>query len=196
MGDETRHWGPPFIENGTDKVASYFTAVNRNKRSVGIDLKAPEGRAIIQVLLLFSCTHNQHPCQRMASQVDVLIHNFIPSTAQKLGVDYETVSKLNPKLVYAELTGTVRLTISCTTSSVVGYGSSGPLAESPGMRMSHILLYFLDYTPGYDLVASAYSGLMHVTGTPTGPPVKVRLSSIPSSSFLRKYDAIHRWAWQ
>ncbi|EDQ87363.1 uncharacterized protein MONBRDRAFT_27495 [Monosiga brevicollis MX1] len=98
-GDETRRWGPPFLPNGT---ASYFTAVNSNKRSLTLDLKQEREREALR---------------KMVASSDVLLHNFTPATAKKLGVDYDTLGALNSRLIYCELTG---------------YGSSGPLANRPG----------------------------------------------------------------
>jgi len=104
-GDDTRHWGPPFLKdadgNDTDQ-ASYFTACNRNKRSVTIDMARPEGQALIR---------------QMAAQADVLVENFKVGGLKKYGLDYASLSALNPKLVYC---------------SVTGFGQTGPYAERAG----------------------------------------------------------------
>lgn len=97
-GDDTRHWGPPFQGD----QAAYFLAVNRNKRSLALDLKSSEGRALVR---------------RLARQADVLVENFRPGTAARLGFGYEEVSSDNPRIVYA---------------SISGYGQTGPDAERPG----------------------------------------------------------------
>nr|HMS78920.1 CoA transferase [Burkholderiaceae bacterium] len=96
-GDDTRHW-PPF-EDGTGAI---FLSANRNKRSVALDLKSAEGRAI---------------CHRLASRADVVVESFGPGVAARLGVDHETLSALNPRLVYC---------------SISGYGSVGPMREGKG----------------------------------------------------------------
>ncbi|MFM1987677.1 MAG: hypothetical protein RJA99_634 [Pseudomonadota bacterium] len=96
-GDDTRHW-PPF-EDGTGAI---FLSANRNKRSLALDLKSPEGRAI---------------CHRLASQADVVIESFGPGVAARLGVDHATLSALNPRLVHC---------------SISGYGSVGPMREGKG----------------------------------------------------------------
>ncbi len=104
-GDDTRHWGPPFLKdaegNDTDQ-ASYFTACNRNKRSVTIDMAKPEGQALIR---------------QMAAEADVLVENFKVGGLKKYGLDYASLSALNPRLVYC---------------SVTGFGQTGPYAERAG----------------------------------------------------------------
>ena len=86
-GDETRSWGPPYA--GED-VAAYFLALNRSKRSVALDLKQPEGRALALDL-----------CAR----ADVVIENFRPGTAARLGLDAAAVHARNPRVVYCSITG-------------------------------------------------------------------------------------------
>jgi len=92
-GDESRHWAPFFGE----EVSHYFAAVNRNKRSLAVDLKHPEGVAIVRAL---------------ASTCDVLIDNFRPGALDELGLGYEALRELNPRLIYC---------------SISGYGASGRL---------------------------------------------------------------------
>ncbi len=104
-GDDTRHWGPPFLKDAeghdTDQ-ASYFAACNRNKRSITIDMAKPEGQALIR---------------QMAQQADVLVENFKVGGLKKYGLDYASLSVLNPRLVYC---------------SVTGFGQTGPYAERAG----------------------------------------------------------------
>ena len=97
-GDETRTWGPPYA--GSE--SAYFLSVNRNKRSVTLDLKNPADRALAFELI---------------KQSDVLLHNFKPGDDVKLGLEPESVKKLNPSIVYAHISG---------------YGSTGPEAAKPG----------------------------------------------------------------
>jgi crotonobetainyl-CoA:carnitine CoA-transferase CaiB-like acyl-CoA transferase len=85
-GDETRTWGPPYA----DGEAAYFLAVNRSKRSVAVDLKQPEGRALVLDL-----------CAR----ADVVLENFRPGAAERLGLDAATVHDRNPAAVYCSITG-------------------------------------------------------------------------------------------
>jgi formyl-CoA transferase/CoA:oxalate CoA-transferase len=97
-GDDTRGWGPPFL-NGE---SAYFLSVNRNKESVTIDFKNPEGRALLN---------------RLIDRCDVLVENFRPGTLAKLGLDYASLSTRHPRLVYC---------------SVSGFGQTGPRRQESG----------------------------------------------------------------
>jgi crotonobetainyl-CoA:carnitine CoA-transferase CaiB-like acyl-CoA transferase len=97
-GDEVRRMGPPFI-NGESAA---FMASNRNKRSLTVNLKDPRGREI---------------CLRLAQQVDVLVENFRPGVMQGLGLDYSTLARVNPRLIYC---------------SISGFGQTGPMSSQGG----------------------------------------------------------------
>jgi formyl-CoA transferase len=96
-GDETRQWGPPFIAG----ESSYFMSVNRNKRSVTLDLKSEAGLEALR---------------RLTAKADVLVENFRPGTMERLGLSYEQARQLNPSLVFC---------------SVSGFGQTGPRARQP-----------------------------------------------------------------
>jgi crotonobetainyl-CoA:carnitine CoA-transferase CaiB-like acyl-CoA transferase len=85
-GDDTRHWGPPFAGG----ESAYFLSVNRNKRSVGVDLKDPEGLEKVK---------------KLATSADVLIENMRRGALEKLGLGYEGLKEINPGLVYCSITG-------------------------------------------------------------------------------------------
>ncbi|MDQ3912851.1 MAG: CoA transferase [Actinomycetota bacterium] len=85
-GDDTRHWGPPFA----DGESAYFLSVNRNKRSIGVDLKAPEGLDRVK---------------RLAAEADVVIENWRRGALEKLGLGYETLMQANAGLIYCSITG-------------------------------------------------------------------------------------------
>jgi crotonobetainyl-CoA:carnitine CoA-transferase CaiB-like acyl-CoA transferase len=87
VGDETRSWGPPNDQHGN---ATYFQAVNRNKHSVAVDLSAEAGRMRVREL---------------AAAADVVVENFRPDVMDKLGLGYETLSAINPRLVFCSITG-------------------------------------------------------------------------------------------
>ncbi|KAL6061692.1 succinate--hydroxymethylglutarate CoA-transferase isoform X6, variant 2 [Balamuthia mandrillaris] len=87
-GDDTRTWGPPFTAKGHE--SAYFISCNRNKKSIAVDLKKPQGLKIVHEL---------------AKHADVLIENFAPGKADSLGVGYSALSTLNPRLIYLSLTG-------------------------------------------------------------------------------------------
>jgi crotonobetainyl-CoA:carnitine CoA-transferase CaiB-like acyl-CoA transferase len=85
-GDDTRHWGPPFAGG----ESAYFLSVNRNKRSIGVDLKDPEGLERVR---------------RLAAGADVVIENMRRGALEKMGLGYEDLKDLNPGLVYCSITG-------------------------------------------------------------------------------------------
>jgi formyl-CoA transferase/CoA:oxalate CoA-transferase len=85
-GDDTRAWGPPFV----DGESTYFLSINRNKESVTLDFKRDEGRALLE---------------RLAAKADVLVENFRPGTLDPIGFDYASVSARYPRLVYASISG-------------------------------------------------------------------------------------------
>jgi crotonobetainyl-CoA:carnitine CoA-transferase CaiB-like acyl-CoA transferase len=97
-GDDSRQWGPPFI----DGISTYFLSVNRNKKSVGLNLKTETGRRILWKLI---------------EGADVLVENFRPGVLGKLGFGYESVAKINPRVVYC---------------SISGFGQTGPYRDRPG----------------------------------------------------------------
>ena len=104
-GDETRAWGPPYLKDaeGNDTTeAAYYLAINRNKESVTVDLAHPEGQKIVREL---------------AMQCDVVLENYKVGGLKKYGLDYESLSQLNPRLVYC---------------SITGFGQNGPWADRPG----------------------------------------------------------------
>jgi crotonobetainyl-CoA:carnitine CoA-transferase CaiB-like acyl-CoA transferase len=104
-GDDTRGWGPPWLKDGAGREtreSAYFLSVNRNKKSVTLDISKPEGQAIVRAL---------------AQKCDVLIENFKVGDLARYGLAYDDLKKLNPRLVYC---------------SVTGFGQDGPHAARPG----------------------------------------------------------------
>jgi crotonobetainyl-CoA:carnitine CoA-transferase CaiB-like acyl-CoA transferase len=97
-GDDTRHWGPPFLGD----ESAYFLSINRNKESLTLDFKHPEGRGILE---------------RLLDRADVLVENFKPGTLDRAGFSWDTVHARCPRLVYA---------------SISGYGQTGPRRNEPG----------------------------------------------------------------
>ena len=105
IGDDTRHWGPPFVKDaqGQDTAEStYFVCINRNKRSITVNLSKPEGQEIIRQLVLES---------------DVLIENYKVGDLAKYGLDYASLRQIKPNLIYC---------------SITGFGQTGPYAHRPG----------------------------------------------------------------
>ena len=97
-GDETRGWGPPFAAG----ESAYYLCINRNKRSIVVDFKTEDGRAILH---------------RLIKQSDVLVENFRPGTLARFALDFESASVINPNLIYC---------------SITGFGQTGPLRDKPG----------------------------------------------------------------
>jgi crotonobetainyl-CoA:carnitine CoA-transferase CaiB-like acyl-CoA transferase len=97
-GDDARNVGPPFVEG----ESVYFMSFNRNKKSLVLDLKTPEGKALIH---------------RLAEKADVTVENFRPGTGSKLGIDYPTLKEINPRIICC---------------SISAFGHTGPLSNDPG----------------------------------------------------------------
>ncbi|HZU51018.1 MAG TPA: CaiB/BaiF CoA-transferase family protein [Sphingomicrobium sp.] len=101
-GDDTRHWGPPWLGEGKDRVAAYFLSCNRGKKSAAIDFATPAGAALVR---------------RLAQKCDVLIENFKVNGLEKFGLDAASLRSDNPRLVYA---------------SITGFGQDGPYSDRAG----------------------------------------------------------------
>ncbi|KND86332.1 Succinate--hydroxymethylglutarate CoA-transferase [Tolypocladium ophioglossoides CBS 100239] len=132
-GDDTRAWGPPYAKYKPGSgvtgpgEAAYFLGTNRNKKSLGLSFQHKQGVDILH---------------KLVAKCDILVENYLPGTLKKYSMDYETLRKINPGLIYA---------------SITGYGQTGPYANRAG----------------YDVMVEAEFGLMHITGSRDGPPVKV-----------------------
>jgi CoA:oxalate CoA-transferase len=127
-GDDAREFGP-FAGSGGKNNSGYFISLNRNKKSLAIDLKLAKGKKILTDLIKVS---------------DVVVENFRPNTMRKLGFGWEELQAINPRVIYA---------------SISGFGQD----TLPGY----------DTRPSYDMVAQGYSGLMSITGPEGGPPCRV-----------------------
>ena len=129
-GDDTRSWGPPWLKDrdGNDTTDSaYYLCANRGKKSITLDITTPEG---------------QHRVRELAMESDVLVENYKVGGLAKYGLDYASLSALNPRLVYC---------------SITGFGQTGPYAQRAG----------------YDFLIQGMGGLMSLTGTKDGEPLKV-----------------------
>jgi crotonobetainyl-CoA:carnitine CoA-transferase CaiB-like acyl-CoA transferase len=129
-GDDTRSWGPPWLKDrdGNDTTDSaYYLCANRGKKSITLDITTPEGQQRVRELAIGS---------------DVLVENYKVGGLAKYGLDYASLSALNPRLVYC---------------SITGFGQTGPYAQRAG----------------YDFLIQGMGGLMSLTGTKDGEPLKV-----------------------
>lgn len=132
LGDDTRIWGPPWRdiddgEGGTEQEATYYSSLNRNKRSIVLDLKDPGDIAF---------------AQRLARTGDIILDNYKPGFAATIGLDHASLATDRPDII---------------TASITAYGAETDVAD----------------LPGYDLVAQAMGGPMHLTGEPDGRALRV-----------------------
>ncbi|KAM9078402.1 succinyl-CoA:glutarate CoA-transferase isoform 3-T3 [Megaptera novaeangliae] len=140
-GDDTRTWGPPFV--GTE--STYFLSVNRNKKSIAVNIKDPKGVKIIKEL---------------AAVCDVFVENYVPGKLSAMGLGYEDIDVIAPHIVYC---------------SITGYGQTGPLSQRAG----------------YDAVASAVSGLMHITGPEVACLTHVAANYLIGQEEARRWGTAH-----
>lgn len=103
-GDDTRSWGPPYLSGagGAAEVSAYFLSANRNKQSLAVDIAHPEGQELIR---------------KLVAESDVLLENFKVGGLKRYGLDYDSLKRINPKLIYC---------------SITGFGQDGPYANRPG----------------------------------------------------------------
>lgn len=139
-GDDTREWGPPFV--GTE--STYFLSVNRNKKSIAVNMQDSKGADIVQ---------------QLAMQSDILMENYLPGKLDKFGLGYDQLKEVAPSLIYC---------------SITGYGPGGPHGQKAG----------------YDVVASAVGGLMHITGPEDGDPCKVGVAMTDMATGLYAHGAV------
>ncbi len=133
-GDDTRKWGPPFMpdaDGNPTSHATYFHCTNRNKRAMTVDMSKPEGQAIIK---------------QLAAQSDIVVENFKVGGLKAYGLDYESLSASNPRLIYC---------------SVTGFGQSGPYAQRAG------------YDLMIQAMSGMMSITGHPDGAPGGGPLRV-----------------------
>ncbi|XP_068531033.1 succinate--hydroxymethylglutarate CoA-transferase isoform X22 [Anas acuta] len=173
-GDDTRAWGPPFV----GKESVYFLSVNRNKKSIAINMKNSRGAKIIRELAAVS---------------DVFVENYVPGKLAEIGLGYEDIKKIAPHIVYCSITGAMpwvfnfcplpliiqwmllkRVWLPLVHSLPPGYGQTGPMVQRGG----------------YDSIAAAVSGLMHITGHEEGEPVRVGVAMTDLATGLYACGAI------
>jgi crotonobetainyl-CoA:carnitine CoA-transferase CaiB-like acyl-CoA transferase len=145
IGDDTRPWGPPWLPDANGAAtrdSTYFSSANRNKRSITLDLGNAAGADV---------------ARKLAAQADVLIENYKVGDLARRGLDYGTLAKLNPRLVYCAITG---------------FGQTGPLKDKPGY----------DYI--FQAVGGLMSMTGHPDDAPGGGPMKIGASIVDQSTGL------------
>jgi crotonobetainyl-CoA:carnitine CoA-transferase CaiB-like acyl-CoA transferase len=148
-GDETRDWGPPYWGDPADGRSAYFASVNRNKRSIVVNLKTDAGRAVLD---------------RMAASCDLLLHNYTPLVAARLGLDADHLRKAHPHLVVATIGGfpgtgsaAERPAYDLVAQAVSGLMSVTGEADGSPMKVGVALL---DLTAGLQAAIGALAGLL------------------------------------
>jgi len=139
-GDETRKWAPPSVRG----ISTYYLSVNRNKKAVALDMASPRGAELVRDLV---------------RRADIVVENFMPKSLQRLGLDYDSLRVINPRIIHC---------------SISGYGRDGPLADRPG----------------YDFVMQAECGLMAITGTAEGEPLRFGVAITDLVSGMNATQAI------
>ncbi|NKN36172.1 CoA transferase [Agrobacterium sp. a22-2] len=171
-GDDTRAWGPPFVEgaNGENLSAAYYHATNRGKRSIAVDLKDEAGQEIVR---------------RLVASADIVIENFKLGGLTKYGLDYDSLKAINPKLIYC---------------SITGFGQTGPYANFAGydyivQGMSGFMsitgepdgqpmkagVAIADIFTGIYAVTAIQAALIHVLRTGEGQHIDMALLDVQSA---------------
>ena len=147
VGDDTRHWGPPWHGEGDQRVAAYFLSANRGKKSAAIDFSKAEGAALVR---------------KLAAQSDVVVENFKVGGLKKFGLDAESLRAANPRLIVASITGlsptrkspSGRASPLCPSAKVAPKPPAGALGRAASIRQS----------VGFSTFASKRRSLLPVSG--------------------------------
>ena len=181
-GDDTRGWGPPFADGMTGDAeadatarSAYFCSVNRNKRSLAIDITSDEGAAILRDL---------------AAECDVLVENFKVGGLAKYGLDYEAVKQINPRLVYCSITGFGQ---DGPDSTRAGYdfmiqGMGGLMSvtgEPDGMPMK-IGVALVDVLTGTNAATAILAAVIHASRTGEGQHIDMSLFDVSVASLANQ----------
>ena len=181
-GDDTRGWGPPFADTITGNAAedaaarsAYFCSVNRNKRSLAIDITSPEGSAILR---------------RLAAEADILVENFKVGGLAKYGLDYAALKAVNPALVYCSITG---FGMDGPDAHRAGYdfmiqGMGGLMSvtgEPDGMPMK-IGVALVDVLTGTNAATAILAAVMHAQRTGDGQHIDMSLFDVSVASLANQ----------
>ena len=181
-GDDTRSWGPPFADEMTGDAdrdaaarSAYFCSVNRNKRSLAIDITVPEGARILR---------------RLAAESDVLVENFKVGGLAKYGLDYESLRAINPRLVYCSITGFGQ---DGPDAHRAGYdfmiqGMGGLMSvtgEADGMPMK-VGVALVDVLTGTNAATAILAAVMHAARTGEGQHIDMSLFDVSVASLANQ----------
>ncbi|MBT9371057.1 CaiB/BaiF CoA-transferase family protein [Rhizobium sp. CSW-27] len=171
-GDDTRAWGPPFVEgkDGENLSAAYYHSTNRGKRSIAVDFSTPEGQDIVR---------------RLVVDADVVIENFKLGGLKKYGLDYESLKAINPRLVYCSITGFGQ---NGPYASLAGYdyivqGMSGfmSVTGAPDGEPMKAGVAIADIFTGIYAVTAIQAALIHAMRTGEGQQVDMALLDVMSA---------------
>lgn len=175
LGDDTRQWGPPFDDDG---VATYYSSINRNKRSLALDLATDAGRADARALIR-SC--------------DVVVENFVPGTMERFGLGYDELSTEQPRLVYASISGFGRTP---EAAALPGYDllvqAVGGLMSITGPDAQHptkVGVALVDVLTGLHCALGILAALRHRDATGVGQRVDVTLLGSLLSAMVNQSGA-------
>lgn len=164
VGDDTRHWGPPFLEGRDDEVSTYFASLNRGKRSIELDLRTDEGRETLDLLV---------------PKVDVVLENFRPDVADALGLAHDRLASINPAIVTCSVSGYGRTGeySGLAGTEIVVEGMSGLMditgpADGEPVRMG---IAMVDIATGLTASTRIVSALLHARETGEGSAVDCSL---------------------
>jgi formyl-CoA transferase/CoA:oxalate CoA-transferase len=168
-GDETRSWGPPWWGDPADRRSAYFASVNRNKRSVVLDLQTDDGRAT---------------CDRLLASADLLVHNYRPATAARLGLETDALRERHPRLVVASVGGFAGAEADRPAYDLLAQAVSGLMSvtgepDGPPMKVGVALL---DLIAGLECAVGALAAL--VGRGSTGSSVSVNLVEAGVTSLI------------
>jgi crotonobetainyl-CoA:carnitine CoA-transferase CaiB-like acyl-CoA transferase len=171
-GDDTRSWGPPFIEgaDGEDLSAAYFHSCNRGKRSIAADFETPQGQELVR---------------KLAAHADVIVENFKVGGLKKYGLDYESLKSVNPRLVYCSITGFGQDGPYATRAGydfmIQGLGGIMDLTGDPGGEPQKIGVAYVDIFTGVYSVVGILAALRQRDRTGEGAHLDMALLDVQTS---------------
>ena len=161
-GDETRAWGPPWVGDPDDRRSAYFCSVNRNKRGIVLDLRTDDGRATLD---------------RLLADADVLVHNYRPTTAARLGLEADALAARHPRLIVASVGGFPGADADRPAYDLLAQAVSGlmSITGEPGGPPMKVGVALLDLMAGLEMAVGALAALV---GRGSAGPRRVQVNLI------------------